>query len=47
MARATLNLRIDARLKAAAARAAKAERRTLTNLIEHLIERHLAAAKER
>lgn len=34
---ATLNLRIDPEIKAALERAAKAERRSVTNLIEKLI----------
>ena len=38
---ATLNLRIDPATKAALERAAKAERRTVTNLIEKLIEDHV------
>lgn len=44
---ATLNLRIDPALKAALERAAKNERRTVTNLIEKLIEDHVAASKSK
>ncbi len=34
------NLRIDSEIKAAAMKAAKADRRTLTSLIENLLEDH-------
>ena len=39
----TLSLRIDPVLKAAAEKAAADERRSLTSLIEHLLDRHLKA----
>lgn len=41
----TLNLRIRPSLKAALERAAKAEHRSMTNLIEKLLEDHIAAQK--
>ena len=41
----TLNLRIDPELKAAAERAAEADRRSLTAYIEKLIEDDVAARK--
>jgi predicted HicB family RNase H-like nuclease len=42
---ATLNLRVDPALKAAAERAAAADRRSLTTYVEKLIEDDLEARK--
>lgn len=42
---ATLNLRIDPELKAALERAARAERRSVTNLIEKLISDYVQKPK--
>lgn len=43
----TLNLRVRPSVKAMLERSAKAERRSMTNLVEKLIEDHAAAQKAR
>ena len=43
--RATLNLRIDADLKRRATNAAKADHRTLTSLIEKLLDEYATGAE--
>lgn len=48
MTKTTLNLRIDEALKVKAAKAAKADGRSLTNLVEKLLRDYLVGqAKER
>lgn len=44
---ATLNLRIDPDLKAAAEKAAAADRRSLTSLVEKLLSEHVSAFGKR
>ncbi len=47
MSKTTLNLRIDAELKDRATKAAKVDRRSLTSLIEHLLDEYVKEQRGR